>query len=1423
MKNLAKFFVAVAALFVGVSCTTDTTEDLGQQIVGKGQTVLTVSTGESVLDTKTSLGGKVDGTYPIYWSNGDQLSLNGVASAPLANVEENATSATFTWEGTFDAPFCVAYPASDEGTVTFAAEQEYVEGTFSQNAVPMIGYADEAGVSGVQLEYLAGVLQFNVSGAATLASMIIETVDGTPIAGVFDCDFATGTVKPQAGSRSSIEYSFGEGLDISGGKSFHVAVPAGQYDAVKVIMLNAEGGAFEGTVKADGTEKPELAAGHVREFTISNWSANKTYKVIKDAQTLEQFATAVEDTPALEAVVLKDVDASSLTDWAPIEGFTGLLRGNGKTISGLTQALFGTLSGTVTNLTLESTIAIGNAASATDTTNNYYGVFAKEANGASLISCTAKGAGSTPTFTVANAVYKNLYATATELCYGGLVGYAENTVFKGCTNSVLIQVTRPCVDDHSNNGKKYPAPSFGGIVGYALGCTIDGCANNAEQFDWNLSASKSHTYSIQYGGIVGYAAAGADAANPGSISNCTNSSYMRFRSGTRISSVGGIVGHTQVNVSHCENTADLTLGTESHRYGNGYGGVVGYVSGGAELMYLVNRGAITLGDKAKYTKMVIGGIVGLGVNTSKVAACENYGPINISGTREAVSSTYSAFRVGGIAGQFDGTVTANINHESAAISVTSKGVLGKAAGGYTNSVPNNCIGGIAGVKSDSGFTNNTNNAPITFSPSQALVANSENVDSDLGDASPFIGGIGGFCSSIPSGCDNTGDITVEGTFDFAGLHVGGIMARCVSASEFSNAKNSGNINVSAVTGGDVYIGGVSAWANLRADEYINNDNEGNITFSGTARLAHIGGVVGLKDHHSTGITAADGVETYAVDQWVASTFTNCDNSGDITIEATAQLYGYTVGGVGGTLCVTAENCTNSGAIKVLADQQQPTYTEDFYYIPVKVGGIAGAGQGSFTTCKNLEDGDITVSGDAYPMVHFGLKTSYASADATVAKGTLIFPDVPEVIRTNITGWPKSYVRDVRSSSDANGVYYNNGNGIGGVIGVLSSGSIPGCENHGDIIVSSDAKTNEAYHYTNYNKSGEAVTANAETYTWFTAGLIGYTGNNQTGAAKTNYGNITVSGDYTAPGYATHIAGCVGRPGSGSNSAVHNRGDITVTGKFGASLHVAGIVSQTPAGTWSNCSNKENTITISSTAVVGGTLYVGGIANATGAATTFSSCQNEGHINVGVNGVPGNLVAGGIVGYFEKATADKEQVKNCSNSGNISVTGTNLTGGVFVGGLTGSQGTAVMKVTTFTNSGTISFSGSASKAYIGGIVGSGSRDVTGYTGLKNTGTITATGTSSGDYTVGGLFGRAKGTVTGIVKATVKAPAVKACGIAVGAPYDTTATTASGCQVAGKITRNGAAEVTLTADNFADYIIGVGQDANLTHTGCTFYTE
>ncbi|MBE6198276.1 MAG: hypothetical protein E7141_06355, partial [Rikenellaceae bacterium] len=77
---MTKIFMAVVAGMFAFSCVTDTTDDLAVDFnKGNGQTTVTLS-----LDgTRTHLGAKGEEGYPLYWSKGDQIALNGVASAPL--------------------------------------------------------------------------------------------------------------------------------------------------------------------------------------------------------------------------------------------------------------------------------------------------------------------------------------------------------------------------------------------------------------------------------------------------------------------------------------------------------------------------------------------------------------------------------------------------------------------------------------------------------------------------------------------------------------------------------------------------------------------------------------------------------------------------------------------------------------------------------------------------------------------------------------------------------------------------------------------------------------------------------------------------------------------------------------------------------------------------------------------------------------------------------------------------------------------------------------------------------------------------------------------------------------------------------------------------------------------------------------------
>ena len=127
MKKLTKLFLAVAAGMFALACVNDATEDLGVKIEGDKGGVYEVAI--SLEESRTQLGEKVDGIYPLYWSEGDAISINGINSLPL--VAGGEANATFNFSQAVARPFCVVYPATagvGEGTVypvTFASTQPY--------------------------------------------------------------------------------------------------------------------------------------------------------------------------------------------------------------------------------------------------------------------------------------------------------------------------------------------------------------------------------------------------------------------------------------------------------------------------------------------------------------------------------------------------------------------------------------------------------------------------------------------------------------------------------------------------------------------------------------------------------------------------------------------------------------------------------------------------------------------------------------------------------------------------------------------------------------------------------------------------------------------------------------------------------------------------------------------------------------------------------------------------------------------------------------------------------------------------------------------------------------------------------------------------------------------------------------------------
>ncbi|MBO7219725.1 MAG: hypothetical protein J6V21_00895, partial [Alistipes sp.] len=184
---MTKIFMAVVAGMFAFSCVTDTTVDSNptfESEVGGVKTVLSVGIANSE-ELRTQLGGYANGKYPMYWSNGDKISVNGVESNSLVLEEgEKSVEAEFGFGESLSTPYCIAYPAAAAGEVKFEANQSHASNTtFGNNVAAMWGYSDG---EGVVLQHLTGVLKIGVVaneaiGEKNLVYAQVSTIDRTPI------------------------------------------------------------------------------------------------------------------------------------------------------------------------------------------------------------------------------------------------------------------------------------------------------------------------------------------------------------------------------------------------------------------------------------------------------------------------------------------------------------------------------------------------------------------------------------------------------------------------------------------------------------------------------------------------------------------------------------------------------------------------------------------------------------------------------------------------------------------------------------------------------------------------------------------------------------------------------------------------------------------------------------------------------------------------------------------------------------------------------------------------------------------------------------------------------------------------------------------------------------------------------------------
>ena len=255
---------------------------------------------------KTVLGGKEGSKYPVLWSEGDVIAVNGSLSQPLAAGDAGTSSATFTFDekpataGVYN----VVYPGTTtSGRVVFPASQSYVENSFCPGAAPLIGQTDNL-EEPVSLHTCAAVVRFSIKGDVTLASMDVAAPSGEKISGEFDLNLV-----PQAGASAQMAYSFGSGLALSETEKVVVfTVPAGSYQKGLRAVLHAKNG---NTMTLSFFTIGATLGANVCAFPSITFQAGKEIKI-----DIEETA-GTEGMGAEDASAAVSITVGSYNIWAP--------------------------------------------------------------------------------------------------------------------------------------------------------------------------------------------------------------------------------------------------------------------------------------------------------------------------------------------------------------------------------------------------------------------------------------------------------------------------------------------------------------------------------------------------------------------------------------------------------------------------------------------------------------------------------------------------------------------------------------------------------------------------------------------------------------------------------------------------------------------------------------------------------------------------------------------------------------------------------------------------------------------------------------------------------------------------------------------------------------------------------------------------
>ena len=967
---MKKIFRTVAALAVVMfaGCTTDITNDVVAP-VGGGTTVTV-----GIADTKTYLGELVDGARKVYWHNGDQIAINGVASSSIT-LNEEKTQAVFSFDdATLEHPYNVLYPAEmykDAQTITLPAVQNGATNNFAKDVAPMASYQAAEGT--VQMHHLAGVIRLQVTLPADskhtnhpLNKVETKGNAGEQMSGDFAIDYQAVTLTGASTAEADKVVTTKAHKTLAAGETddVFIVVPAQEYaQGFTVRLIDDAGHYMDISSKAMTIEAGEIKAMPVVEFKPTGTLVGVE---ISSAEELIAFANAYNagdyaDMQPLNVNLTQDIvfDDATNAAWTPIgvkatvEGeddnyFNGYFNGAGFAIKNWNSVrplfAYTNSDGIIENLTIDASCTL--TANFADE-EQYYAAFVGYHRGL-LINCHVN----------ANLTASGDWGTA-EPHVGALVGRVVVGTVENCTVNGDVTITNTLV----TGGK---TSYYGGAVGRVSngdgvlkGITVTANVSHSAGSTYIAegSANNSDAY-VNYGGIVGVSA--------GTVTDC------HLSEATKTFFYGNYVydgGATNI--------------VNNHYRTQNVGGIVGQITEGGSVSGCTMYSAMTLNqyngdvdgtnkDISRY--LYAGGIVGY--TSGSIENCTMYAAL---ANRSSCLQQY----IGGVVGnvQAKGSVV-NCANEGSAMASATTGI------GYYQARNNN-IGGVIGATYSTNLSNLTNKANLACSRVNPNKSTTVTMGGVIGKIEATSGEIDGKGTIVNYGNVYTNHTCIGDNILFSA--VGGVIgeAKCSVKGVVNEGQAYYQINDSTAHD-SIYVGGIVAYANNDIT-ITSSENKGNVYINGDkgniANLVHynlcVGGILGTNNDAK------------------AVTINSSTNSGTVAVtKLTEKANGRSTaaGGIVGALtngACSITNCNNTGCVS----NANFNNTYDKFVIRTSgggphLGGIAGIVYGSAEDIIEVNNcNSICTSGNESGLLYN--KTVAISGNRVVAGliGTAQYADI----------------------------------------------------------------------------------------------------------------------------------------------------------------------------------------------------------------------------------------------------------------------------------------------------------------------------------------------------------------------------------------------------------------------------------------------